>query len=215
MGIKSVIVAGGVIGFLAACTDNPNETKLQYFPDMADSPAFKTQGNYINPPEGSIARTAILYPDTPEESEKVLQNPFRGQPGEEKHLAEGKHLFETFCTVCHGAAGKGDGSIVDKFARPPDLTQDLYKKKQDGFFFHRITFGSALMPSYGHAISANERWKITSYVRHLQNGEPPPAPPAEQGQQAEPTKDESKAVPDALNAAAPRSEPVPQKQEVR
>jgi mono/diheme cytochrome c family protein len=181
MKFKDVILAGGILGTLAACTENPNQTKLQYFPDMADSPAFKTQGNYIDPPEGSIARTAILYPDTPEEAEKVLQNPFRGQPNEDKHIANGEHLFNTFCAVCHGMGGKGDGTISDKFPRPPDLMLDMYKKRQDGFFFYRITFGSALMPSYGHAIAPNERWQIVSYLRTLQNApapEPAPATPA-------------------------------------
>lgn len=175
MKFKDVILAGGILGGLAACTDNPNETKLQYFPDMADSPAFKTQGNYIDPPEGSIARTAILYPDTVEEAEKILKNPFRGQADEEQHTENGKQLFETFCAVCHGMTAKGDSRISDKFPRPPDLTMDMYKKRQDGFYFYRITFGSALMPSYGHATTANERWEINLYLTKLQNA-PPPAP---------------------------------------
>lgn len=176
--IKNVLLAGGLLGALAACTPNPNETKLQYFPDMADSPAFKTQGNYIDPPEGSIAYNAILYPETPEESEKLFLNPFRGHPNEAQHAENGKHLFGIYCAVCHGDNGKGDGRISDKFPRPPDLTLAMFKDRKDGFYFHRITHGSALMPSYGHSTTVNERWDITLHVRNLQNNpmiNPPPA----------------------------------------
>lgn len=169
MGTKSIIVVG-FLSLLGACTDDPDQTKMQYFPDMADTPGIKTQANYIDPPEGSVARTAILYPDTPEEAEQILKNPLVGQSDEAKHAEEGKELFRKFCSPCHGNDGKGNGSIVDKFPRPPDLTQDLYKNRQDGFFFYRITFGSALMPSYGHAITAKERWQIVLNIRNKQKG---------------------------------------------
>ena len=66
------------------------------------------------------ARNAILYPKTAEESEKVVQNPLlkRGQD-KDLHIIEGKKIYETFCIVCHGASGKGGGSISDKWGPPP------------------------------------------------------------------------------------------------
>lgn len=173
---KNILFTGILLGGLSACKEDPDQTKLQYFPDMADSPAFKTQGNYIDPPEGAVSRTAILYPETLEEAEKVLKNPFRGQPNEEAHLENGKRLFGIYCAPCHGFSGKGDGRITEPtadggtgFPRPPDLSLDMYKKKQDGFYFYRATFGSALMPGYGHATTSNERWEINLYVTYLQN----------------------------------------------
>lgn len=176
--LQKFLLVGGVLGALAACTDNPNQTKMQYFPDMADSPAFKTQGNYLNPPEGSVARTAILYPETIEEAEKVLKNPFRGQPDEATHAANGEHKYGIYCAVCHGIDAKGGGRISDKFPRPPDLTLDMYKSKQDGFFFYRMTFGSALMPSYGDKTTAIERWDINLHLTKLQHATPAAVVPA-------------------------------------
>ncbi|NBQ53831.1 MAG: cytochrome c [Proteobacteria bacterium] len=38
----------------------------------------------------------------------------------------------------------------------------------DGFYFHKMTFGGAIMPSYGHAISPQERWQIAHYIHELQ-----------------------------------------------
>ncbi len=173
---KNIILAGMLLGTLSSCTEDPNETKMQYFPDMADSPAIKTQGNYIDPPEGSIARTAILYPDTPDEAEKIFFNPLKGQANEAMHKENGKRLFLIYCEVCHGIDAKGDkGRIQDKYPRPVDLTLDMYKKRGDGFFFHRITHGSAVMPKYGHSTTPDERWEIIMHLRDLQNQVPAPS----------------------------------------
>jgi mono/diheme cytochrome c family protein len=150
----------------AACTDG-NTRKIQYMPDMADSPANKAQRPYLDPPEGSVAMNAIIYPKTIEESEKVLQMPPRIKE-DPSTLTEGKVLFETFCAVCHGPDAHGHNALGPKFPTPPDITGEIYRNHGDGFFFYRITFGSAIMPSYGHAISANERWEIISYLRTLQ-----------------------------------------------
>ena len=152
---------------LSACHGDPNQTKLQYMPDMADAPTVKPYKDFLDPPEHSVPMFAILYPATAEESEKVLRNPYPASPDVVQH---GKQLFDTFCIPCHGADAKGGGSITDIFPRPPDITAEMYAKRADGFFFHRITFGSVstIMPGYGHAISANERWQIVHYVKSLQ-----------------------------------------------
>ncbi len=137
-------------------------------PDMADQPKLKPQLNYLDPPKGSVTTTDPLLPETIEEAEKELQNPLKGRGNEEELRAHGKELFATFCAVCHGLDAKGGGTIVDKFPRPPDLTLDLYKNRGDGFYLFRITHGSALMPSYGHATSLPERWMIILWLRFLQ-----------------------------------------------
>lgn len=141
-----------------ACTNNT--TKLQYMPDMADAPTVKPQEGYLDPPLGSVARGAVKYAATAETSTAL--------PSEPRNLEEGKRLYETFCLVCHGAQGKGNGTIIDDYPQPPDITQQVYHQRGDGFFFHRITFGTAIMPGYGHATWPRERWQIVYYVRTLQ-----------------------------------------------
>ncbi|MEZ4741925.1 MAG: cytochrome c [Bdellovibrionota bacterium] len=155
------------------CDGDPNATKLQYMPDMADAPTVKAQKDYIDPPDSSVAMNAIIYPKTPEDSEKQLQNPFANVSEKERtdYISKGDELYHTFCVTCHGPQAKGNGTITDKFPRAPDLTAELYAKRGDGFFFHRISFGSAIMPSYGHAISPHERWYIILYLRTLQKVE--------------------------------------------
>lgn len=144
---------------------DPSLPKVQYVPDMADAPTMKPQENYLEPPEGAVAMSAVLYPKTVEEAEANLKNPL---PNDPQVLALGEKMFNTYCIPCHGAAAKGDGSITDLYPRPPDITADIYKKRADGFFFYRITFGANIMPGYGHSIAAHERWAIVHYLRKLQ-----------------------------------------------
>jgi mono/diheme cytochrome c family protein len=139
--------------------------KVQYVPDMADAPTMKPQENYIEPPEDAVSMSAVLYPKTVEEAEANLKNPLQSDP---QVLALGEKMYNTYCIPCHGAAAKGDGSITDLYPRPPDITADIYKKRADGFFFYRITFGANIMPGYGHATAPHERWAIVHYVRKLQ-----------------------------------------------
>lgn len=155
-----------VVSVFSGCRVNSTQTKLQYMPDMADSPTVKAQENYLEPPEGSVQIDGILYPDSIEESAKLLQNPYESS---DEILAEGKALWDTFCITCHGPEGKGDNALgEDKYPPVPNITEGGYTEYADGHIFHRITFGGALMPAYGHAISADERWKIVHYLKELQ-----------------------------------------------
>lgn len=150
---------------MASCTKDPNQTKLQYVPDMADTAALKSQRDFLQPPEGAVARSAIVYPNSIEESEKFLSNPI---PGNEYTIAQGQKLWNNYCTPCHGVAGDSNGSITDVYPKPPNLVAKDYPEHKDGFFFHKITFGGAIMPAYGHAIAPQERWQIVHYIHELQ-----------------------------------------------
>ena len=156
----------GVTGAIAKIiAGDPNKTKVQYVPDMADAPTMKPQENFLEPPEGSVANNALIYPKTVEEAELKLKNPLQNEP---QIVALGEKIFNIYCIPCHGAAAKGDGSITDVYPKPPDITTAAYQAKGDGFFFYRITFGAVMMPGYGHATAPIERWAIVHYLRKLQ-----------------------------------------------
>lgn len=160
--MKTLTLAFGLALLASGCRYDGTDTKMQWAPDMADSAANKSQRSYIDPPEGSVAMNAIFYPKTAEDSEKLVSMP----QGITPDLERGKWLFETYCQICHGPDAKG-GKAIPQIA-PPNLTDPMYLAKGDGFFFYRITFGTAVMPGYGHAISADERWHIVKYLRTLQ-----------------------------------------------
>jgi mono/diheme cytochrome c family protein len=184
--LKTISVILGGFFALSACKQGANVTKVQYMPDMADAPTVKAQENVLNPPDHSVTINAILYPESYEQAEAELRNPFgEGAQASEEIRTKGKKLYETYCTPCHGADGKGKGTLGDAYPIPvPDITRTELQAKKDGYFFLRISKGGELMPAYGYAISPHERWWITSYIRDLQQASgSAPAPAAQDAAQ--------------------------------
>ncbi len=88
-------------------------------------------------------------------------------------IERGRQQFNIFCSVCHGATGKGDGMIVQRgFPHPPSFYLDRLRNAPPGHFYNVITHGYGAMYSYGDRIAENDRWKIVAYVRALQLSDP-------------------------------------------
>lgn len=98
-------------------------------------------------------------------------------------ISEGKILYDTYCDHCHGATGTGDGKVaagvtveepgmgqVQKgtYNGVANLKGDALKNISEGHIFHVITHGKGLMWPHGSQISAEDRWKISMYVKTLQ-----------------------------------------------
>ncbi len=118
-------------------------------------------------PPGSVARTGseLYYPKEAREAAAARTNPV---PATAESVKKGGELFAIYCTPCHGTAGKGDGLVAAKFVPPPDLTNpDLQKVRPDGDWESYLSVGGAVMPSYGEALSPEERWEVIDYVRTL------------------------------------------------
>ena len=174
---------------LAGCGTTSSQRAREYMPDMARDPAYKAFApnsttrdglTLQRPVSGTIARGYQPFHYGPGETEaeragRELRNPYRPTP---VTLEEGKALFVTYCAVCHGPQGKGDGPISSKIPPPPSYVSDRLMQFQPGRVFHVITLGTNKMPSYAAQLSADERWKIVTYVHTtLQGlGEQPSAP---------------------------------------
>jgi mono/diheme cytochrome c family protein len=101
---------------------------------------------------------------------------------------EGRRLFVTYCSSCHGPAGRGDGPVADALSvRPADLTQ-LARATEGPFIAERIqrmidgrdrsikAHGSIEMPVWGDAFRQREglsdeaiRARIEAIVKYLQS----------------------------------------------
>ncbi len=97
--------------------------------------------------------------------------------------AAGDTLYQTFCTVCHGTTGNGDGPVSRQMGAPSLLTPRA-RAYADGYIYSIIRYGRGVMPRYGDKIVVPaERWSIVSHVRKLQAqspatpGETAPIPP--------------------------------------
>lgn len=96
-----------------------------------------------------------------------LANPLAGVPAS----ARGDTLYHTFCAVCHGMAGAGDGPVGPRVAAPSLLT-DRARGYTDGYLYSIIRYGRGVMPRYGDKVRGRDRWEVVNYVRRLQH---PPA----------------------------------------
>jgi len=85
-------------------------------------------------------------------------------------LARGGKIFDTYCSVCHGVQGHGDGIVSGRLGgMVPNLTLELTRQRSDGYIYAMIRHGRGLMPRYGDKIhDARDRWNVVNYVRSLQ-----------------------------------------------
>ena len=99
----------------------------------------------------------------------------------EATLRRGQEQFNIYCSVCHGAGGRGNG-LVNRRAQqilaptwtpPSNMTEATFRDDQypDGKLFSTITNGIRKMPGYGSQIQARDRWAIVAYVRALQKSQ--------------------------------------------
>jgi mono/diheme cytochrome c family protein len=118
-------------------------------------------------PTGSLPRNGgqMYYSPADRDAAAARRNPIAATT---QSVSRGGDLFAIYCTPCHGASGKGDGPVSTKFVPPADLTNpELQKVRTDGYWESYLSVGGAVMPSYGEALTPDERWAIVNYVRTL------------------------------------------------
>jgi len=164
-----------------ACGRPPESPGYEFMPNMAHSVPFDSfspnpvtrDGLTLQAPvPGTVPRGRLPfhYAATPEDDERAgreLADPFAPTPGV---LARGRAVYETFCLVCHGPRGLGDGPIIPKFPNPPSYRSERLRAFPAGRIYHVITLGTGLMPSYAAQIAPEDRWKLVRYVQTLQEG---------------------------------------------
>lgn len=87
----------------------------------------------------------------------------------------GKITFTHYCQTCHGESGAGDGfNAFNLDPHPRDLSDpEFQKKKSDAELADAIRRGgagvglSALMPPWGHTLSARQIDELVLYLRAL------------------------------------------------
>ena len=153
---------------------------VPWFTTMRDQPAVRPfegpadpqgHGPYFLPPDGSIPTTGRedsldIYSPAGLKVVDGLHNPVAADAA---GLERGGRIFRTYCGVCHGPEGRGNGTVAGKFGYVPDLTQDMTKARSDGYIYAILRHGRGLMPRYGDRVrDQHDRWLVVNYVRHLQ-----------------------------------------------
>ena len=109
-----------------------------------------------------------LHPVTPHrhpEAQK-LKNPF---PADAASIEEGRKLYQRHCASCHGAAGKGDGSMALAGGTPANLVDETWDHgSSDGEVFVVIRDGtSSDMEPYKDRLSDKQMWQLVLFIRSL------------------------------------------------
>jgi len=176
---------------VASCNDDPSKPGYEYMPDMYNAvgyeansanPVFKDSITEQQPVAGTVARGNDIYSaldrmpypyeNTPEGYEAAGTNLHNPLEHSEANMAEGKRLYENYCTHCHGAKGQGDGLVVaHNGPKPPAYNSDALKDLPEGKAFHTTQWGKNMMGSHASQLTASQRWKIIMYVQTMQKPE--------------------------------------------
>jgi mono/diheme cytochrome c family protein len=147
---------------------------------FAPNPNFPDGKTLREPAAGTVprGRLPLHYRATPEDAVRAgqeLHNPFAA--GDEPARERGAYIFGSYCQVCHGPQGQGNGPAAQRGVPPPPSLRDgKSKAMKDGQLFHILTYGQGNMASYAAQLSPDDRWRVIVHVRSLQ-----PAAPADGG----------------------------------
>ena len=156
------------------------EADFEYWPERngekSEVPLFAEHRNMtaLWPAEGSVPRTdeqMILpweFQNTLEDYNKtksVTTSPLDAA-NRKSDLERGEKLYNQTCVVCHGAAGDGQGPIVQTKAYSG---VPAYKDREItvGSVYHVIMYGKNAMGSYASQLTPVDRWRVAEYVMNL------------------------------------------------
>jgi len=178
------MLLGGIL-FLGGCRGtlsykppihiNPNMDAMERFEAQEANPFF-ADGRAMRPPvSGTVAR-GMLREDTAFHTGQNTDGSYvQVMPVEYtvEFATRGRDRYDIYCTVCHGAAGDGQGVIMTGgygFV-PIGFHTDRLRAIEDGYLYEVITQGIRSMPAYGQQIPVADRWAIVAYVRALQRSQ--------------------------------------------
>lgn len=182
--LNYVLLTLTVVTFILiwAMKADPTKRNFDFIPNMVYTAAYDAYDANPNFPDGKTLREPVPgtiqrghmpmhYGTTPEEALRAgreLKNPFSAN--DVKAFERGTVVFQTFCQVCHGPGGLGDGTVTKRgYPPPPSLLAERALNMADGQMFHIQTYGQNNMPSYASQVSRDDRWKAILYIRSLQS----------------------------------------------
>jgi len=172
--VRKLAAAAAVLLLLAACDPDYVVHHVGWFATMRHQRSIKPYSQPAPPPvPGTVPVTGAEPDSIPAPVAERLANP-RTRTAES--LNRGKWVYATYCLVCHGDGGKGDGPISATVGGPfpgiRDLTDALSRSRSDGYLYGLVTnapaMGRPVMPHYGDKIRGTDRWDVVNYVRQLQ-----------------------------------------------
>lgn len=169
------LAAAGLL--VTACDPDRGVHLIGWFSTMRTPRSVRPYTMPLMPAPGTVPVTGSDPDSLPAPEAERLSNP-RTRTAES--LNRGQWVYETYCLVCHGATGAGDGPISALNGRTPpgpfpgisNLLVSPAVGRSDGYLYgvvtHAQAMGRGLMPRYGDKVRGNDRWDVVNYVRRLQ-----------------------------------------------
>lgn len=170
--VRRAAVAALAALAVMACNPDTVVHKVGWFATMRHQRSIKPYARPIPPVDGTVPVGGAELPVTRETADH-LKNP-RTRTAES--LNRGQWVYQTYCLVCHGERGRGDGPVSvaggGPFVGVRSLVTDTLSRKSDGYIYGNIVdaarMGRGLMPRYGDKVRGTDRWDVVNYVRSLQ-----------------------------------------------
>lgn len=151
----------------------PDMVYSRAYESNSENPNFRDSSTMRIPVPETVPRGFIPFRYTNDTASRIkagneLINPFKAT---EDVVARGKLMFTTFCIHCHGKGGAGDGYLFTSGLyplQPKNLSGETGRKLRDGEIYHTITLGIRSMGAHGSQIRPDDRWKLVTYIRKLQ-----------------------------------------------
>ena len=167
---------------LTQITDEGAGEAAQFLSNTADGHGEYYNSNPLNPnrmtmrvpPANTVPRSKKgylpyrMHKDSLQLAARTLVSPF-DSANVQAILKDGEALYDRFFFHFHGSKGQADGLVAEKYPGVANLTGMAYQNITPGHVFHVITHGKGLMGAHGSQISPEDRWKISHYVKKLQN----------------------------------------------
>ena len=161
---------------LAACNPDDVVHRVGWFATMRHQRSIKPYARPIPPVAGTVSITGVEPAADLTTADRLANSRTRTS----ESINRGRFVYETYCLVCHGASGRGDGPISATNGQTPpgpffgvrSLVNDTIARRTDGYIYAVIVsgqvMGRGLMPVYGDKVRGNDRWDLVNYVRTLQ-----------------------------------------------
>ena len=86
----------------------------------------------------------------------------------QENISKGEELYNMYCFSCHGDTGYGDGPAGGSMGiRPANFHDQRVIKQKDGALFWKLTNGKGNMPPFKEALTEEQRWQLSVFIREL------------------------------------------------